>query len=604
MAETQRKDSREQDAEKAQEKKRRLEPAPVPTKVLDGESISFPGLLGVSAMEPPLEGHAAFLGDPRFSHSANNTQKAGLVTELQQNYGNAYVQKVVGLIQAKKDESAPEEEPEFAGIVQRIAEEKGSGQPLEPKARSEMEAAFNRDFSGVRIHTDVIADKLSKELDAEAFTSGKDIFFKKGTYAPQQSQGKELLAHELTHTMQQGIARSESAPIGQRNNSLEQQAIKLGQAVSEGHRVSVQTLSALPRLQQAKPSAGTEKKAPSPPSPGAYLLRAGENPANVIDDIAEISKEAIAQRITTTQAAIKNFETNILLKSDDPQGDVLSVIIYNLFVFVIKDGIDTITAAIPAARAVGMAKNIAETFLTYSAQVKAAKGKDALRKFILNFRTVTIQNLLNKKKDLVLDLEPGLKKKFDEYAEGSLTPYKRTQKEPWVEGPQAWFLHREENRAKKALASIKPIPAVETQILQDWIKGSTERIKGGRMSPFTEELRNGYLDIAYFISRDWYGTKEGEPPKRVKEAKLHDAFLRCPSSAEVLKRLKEVMMTWNVWDIKVPKRVVIIETPVYPEADAYLEFDVDNKVIQKKDKYKAWWAVFKIPIPKDKVKAG
>lgn len=209
MAETQTKSIKGQDAEKAQEKKRRLELAPLPMKALADESVPFPGLLGDLAINPPVERHGAFLGEPRFSHSANNTQKARMVTELQQNYGNAYIQRVVGLIQARKDEALPEEEPDLADIVPKIAAEKGSGKPLEPDTRSEMKTAFGQDFSDVYIHTDAESNTLSQQLGAKAFTTGSDIFFREGAYQPGSESGQKLIAHELTHVVQQSSA---SAP--------------------------------------------------------------------------------------------------------------------------------------------------------------------------------------------------------------------------------------------------------------------------------------------------------------------------------------------------------------------------------------------------------
>jgi hypothetical protein len=114
MAEIQTKTAKSQDAEKAQEKKRRLEPAPEHVKALADETSPFAGLMGVSAMELPLESHAAFLGNPRFSHSVNNGQKAGLVTQLQQNYGNQYVQRLLESlnVQAKLTVSSPADQYE------------------------------------------------------------------------------------------------------------------------------------------------------------------------------------------------------------------------------------------------------------------------------------------------------------------------------------------------------------------------------------------------------------------------------------------------------------------------------------------------------------
>lgn len=81
---------------------------------------------------------------------------------------------------------------------------KGSGsQPLPETDRSFMERKFGSDFSGVRVHTDSDAVKMSSELNAQAFTHGRDIYFGAGRYSPSTSSGKRLLAHELTHVVQQ-----------------------------------------------------------------------------------------------------------------------------------------------------------------------------------------------------------------------------------------------------------------------------------------------------------------------------------------------------------------------------------------------------------------
>ena len=80
-----------------------------------------------------------------------------------------------------------------------------------------MEQAFGADFGGVRVHTDSDSDALSQSLQARAFTTGKDIFFSSGEYDPSSSAGQHLLAHELTHTIQQGasnrIARAETRMV-------------------------------------------------------------------------------------------------------------------------------------------------------------------------------------------------------------------------------------------------------------------------------------------------------------------------------------------------------------------------------------------------------
>jgi hypothetical protein len=81
---------------------------------------------------------------------------------------------------------------------------KGGGSPLPASTRKQMESSIGADFSGVRIHNDGNARQMSKDLNAQAFTHGKDIYFNSGKYDPSGTGGKHLLAHELTHVVQQG----------------------------------------------------------------------------------------------------------------------------------------------------------------------------------------------------------------------------------------------------------------------------------------------------------------------------------------------------------------------------------------------------------------
>ena len=91
-------------------------------------------------------------------------------------------------------------------VARSIQSAKGGGAPLADGVRSSMEQGFGADFGGVRVHTGGEADALNRSLNARAFTTGNDVFFGKGEYNPGSSGGKELLAHELTHTVQQGAA--------------------------------------------------------------------------------------------------------------------------------------------------------------------------------------------------------------------------------------------------------------------------------------------------------------------------------------------------------------------------------------------------------------
>ncbi|MEZ4875162.1 MAG: DUF4157 domain-containing protein [Flavobacteriaceae bacterium] len=88
-------------------------------------------------------------------------------------------------------------------VEKGIKSTKGQGSKMDTKTRIEMEKGFGADFSQVKIHTDATSEKISEELGAQAFTTGNDIYFNEGKYNPTTKEGKHLLAHELTHTIQQ-----------------------------------------------------------------------------------------------------------------------------------------------------------------------------------------------------------------------------------------------------------------------------------------------------------------------------------------------------------------------------------------------------------------
>ena len=89
------------------------------------------------------------------------------------------------------------------GTESLIEGARSGGSPLPDRLRASMESAFGADFSGVRVHSDGKSDELNDKLTSRAFTTGQDIFLKKGEYKPDSLGGKELLAHELTHVVQQ-----------------------------------------------------------------------------------------------------------------------------------------------------------------------------------------------------------------------------------------------------------------------------------------------------------------------------------------------------------------------------------------------------------------
>jgi hypothetical protein len=120
------------------------------------------------------------------------------VTRLQQLVGNRAVQRL--LAQRSADGSFELDDD----TASRINQARGGGQPLDSAVQQQMSTAMGHDFSGVRVHTSSEADELNQQLSAKAFTTGQDVFFRQGDYDPGSSGGRELIAHELTHVVQQG----------------------------------------------------------------------------------------------------------------------------------------------------------------------------------------------------------------------------------------------------------------------------------------------------------------------------------------------------------------------------------------------------------------
>ena len=114
-----------------------------------------------------------------------------------------------GLVQTKTHPgAAPEVTPNVASRIQAM---RGVGRPLPETERAFFEPRFGHDFGQVRVHTDARAAETTRAVNARAFTVGRDIVFGSGQYAPATGSGKRLLAHELTHVVQQRAARRDTA---------------------------------------------------------------------------------------------------------------------------------------------------------------------------------------------------------------------------------------------------------------------------------------------------------------------------------------------------------------------------------------------------------
>jgi len=112
------------------------------------------------------------------------------------------------------------------------------GQPLDRATRALLEPPFGHDFSRVRIHADAKAAESARAVAAHAYTVGSSIVFGAGRYAPGTESGRRLLAHELTHVVQQGFWRQDGAlRVGPEGDAYEQQADAIAGEVG-AHRIA------------------------------------------------------------------------------------------------------------------------------------------------------------------------------------------------------------------------------------------------------------------------------------------------------------------------------------------------------------------------------
>jgi len=202
--------------------------------------------VGGGSPETPPEQFSGALG------GLSGRSQAGMLRQLQRSYGNSYVGNVVQRkadgngtcsecekkdkeIQRKGEGDVSSVPDGFEAAMQRS----GSGQPLDEGTRSFMESRFGQDFGEVKIHTDSAAAEASEAVRAQAFTTGRDIYFGRGRYQPQVTEGKGLLAHELTHVVQQTSSIQSKSTVSQPGDLHEQEADRVAtQVMSEHHFIS------------------------------------------------------------------------------------------------------------------------------------------------------------------------------------------------------------------------------------------------------------------------------------------------------------------------------------------------------------------------------
>ena len=316
---------------------RRQDDAPAPSSpTADYDGVTG-GLAGLSAAfgESPNNG-AKLVSNRALSLSVNSNVRGAALRHVQRSYGNHFVQRA--LIQRKTATAPPiqrqcacggtcptcrasstlpaasiQPKTENSTASPSQADEKiipeGGGEPLDKQSRESMESRFHHDFEDVRVHTDEKAANSAVALSANAYTHGRDIYFSPGKYAPHTTEGRALLAHELTHTIQQsngltptqGTVSPEGVTVSSPNDPLEREADQIAaqEHTSTAHEIS-HSSDARPQIStasigvQRQPDAGTSSTALTPPgtSTGAAPASSSSTVTELRDAMGEVSPVA------------------------------------------------------------------------------------------------------------------------------------------------------------------------------------------------------------------------------------------------------------------------------------------------------------------------
>jgi hypothetical protein len=187
-------------------------------------------------------------------------------------------------------EPAPAVRPAGAPIVRDAL--RAPGQSLDATTRAWMEPRFGHDFSRVRIHTDARAAESARAVNALAYTVGRDIFFDAGKYAPHTRQGQKLLAHELTHVVQQERASfsiQEAAARTMSDDSSEREAAHSANAVLQSVRPRVTANIAFGTIQRQEHSNPLDDKAK------AIIAKAKDTKVDADKRAVQLVKDIIAE---------------------------------------------------------------------------------------------------------------------------------------------------------------------------------------------------------------------------------------------------------------------------------------------------------------------
>ena len=225
-----------------------------PVDLAEGEgrtfkNVVFPDFFGIGPKDQARAcAHESFHHLKRHGETAPDEYEpscGALSTDFALNNADSYAQLAMALesvnpsasgqqkkgVQRKAgDNDTPDEVPDVVDDVLRTP-----GQPLDATTRTRMESRFDRDFSEVRVHTDSASAESARAVNAHAYTVGQDVVFNTGQYEPGTDQGARLLAHELTHVVQQSengpTATQTAKPISEPDDAAEVEADRVAEVV-------------------------------------------------------------------------------------------------------------------------------------------------------------------------------------------------------------------------------------------------------------------------------------------------------------------------------------------------------------------------------------
>ena len=209
----------------------------------------------------------------------------------------------------RSDTDSPSSSHAIPPIVHEVLS--SPGQALDAGTRAFMEPRFGHDFSNVRVHTDTKAAESAQAVNALAFTVGRDVVFGEGQYVPSTGQGRRLIAHELTHTVQQlqnrvtNISMVNTARVSNQRDASEQEANKVADTIlsdfsSVGGKIPITNHYVKPIISRTNSSESSSNDALTlpklevssrPPKQKPHLLLPGEQ-LSLQNSLAQIEWEA------------------------------------------------------------------------------------------------------------------------------------------------------------------------------------------------------------------------------------------------------------------------------------------------------------------------